>query len=302
MSYVSEKTNSSNVTNEFDSEFKFNSYCKSIINKTNKMTNTFFRKKTRLNSVKPPTIISLNKKPEDISSYDSRNYKLEENKNSILSKNNRKNRLNKINMLFKNLLIREKQKTYRKNLVQINQYNMYIKEEQKNPQIIVNNNSSLLKTFLSQTRSNFNNKYKVIYSISDWKQKDKVKTLLNSIKKNQHKNNFSDFLKVKLLKRCSSSKMRLKKIDKNKNNNFKKVDSSQTSLINNFTNDYLKDILHKNNLIKIKTMNEIKSKPKPKPNQLRKSATDIFYRNNTFFKTMPMPLKKLKINKKNSFA
>ena len=35
MSYVSEKTNSSNVTNEFDSEFKFNSYCKSIINKTN---------------------------------------------------------------------------------------------------------------------------------------------------------------------------------------------------------------------------------------------------------------------------
>ena len=300
MSYVSEKTNSSNVTNEFDSEFKFNSYCKSIINKTNKMTNTFFRKKTRLNSVKPPTIISLNKKPEDISSYDSRNYKLEENKNSILSKNNRKNRLNKINMLFKNLLIREKQKTYRKNLVQINQYNMYIKEEQKNPQIIVNNNSSLLKTFLSQTRSNFNNKYKVIYSISDWKQKDKVKTLLNSIKKNQHKNNFSDFLKVKLLKKCSSSKMRLKKIDKNKNNNFEKVDSSQTSLINNFTNDYLKDILHKNNLIKIKTMNEIKSKPKPY--QLRKSATDIFYRNNTFFKTMPMPIKKLKINKKNSFA
>ena len=86
--------------------------------------------------------------------------------------------------------------------------------------------------------------------------------------------------------------MRLKKIDKNKNNNFEKVDSSQTSLINNFTNDYLKDILHKNNLIKIKTMNEIKSKPKPY--QLRKSATDIFYRNNTFFKTMPMPIKKLK--------
>ena len=298
MSYVSEKTNSSNVTNELDSEFKFNSYYKAIINKTNKMTNTFFRKKTRLNSVKPSTIISLNKKPENISSYDNRNYKLEENKNSILSKNNRKDRLNKINMLFKNLLIREKQKTYRKNLVQINQYNMYIKEEQKNTQIIVNNNSSLLKTFLSQTRSNFNNKYKVIYSISDWKQKDKVKTLLNSIKKNQHKNNFSDFLKVKLLKRCSSSKMRLKKIDKNKNNNFEKVDSSQTSLINNFTNDYLKDILHKNNLIKIKTMNEIKAKPKP--NQLRKSATDIFYRNNTIFKTMP--IKKLNINKKNSFV
>ena len=204
MSYVSEKTNSSNVTNEFDSEFKFNSYCRSIINKTNKMTNTFFRKKTRLNSFKPSTIISLNKNPKVISNYGNRNYKLEENKNSILSKNNRKNRLNKINMLFKNLLIREKQKTYRKNLVQINQYNMYIKEEQKNPQIIVNNNSSLLKTFLSQTRSNFNNKYKVIYSISDWKQKDKVKTLLNSIKKNQHKNNLFDFLKTKLLKRCYS--------------------------------------------------------------------------------------------------
>ena len=40
--------------------------------------------------------------------------------------------------------------------------------------------------FLNQTKSNFNNKYQVIYSISDWRQKDKVKNLLNTIKINQH--------------------------------------------------------------------------------------------------------------------
>ena len=177
MSYIPEKTNSSNITNEAESEFKFNSYYKTIINKKNKMTNTFIRKKSRLNSFKPSTIISLNKNPEFISNYGNRNYKLEENKNSILSKNLGKNRFNKLNMLFKNLLIREKQKTYRKNSVQVNEYNMYIKEEPKKTQIIVNNNSSLLRTFLSQTRSNFNNKYKVIYSISDWRQKNKIKNL-----------------------------------------------------------------------------------------------------------------------------
>ena len=298
MSYVSEKTNSSNITNEVESEFKFNSYYKTIINKNDKMTNTLIRKKSRLNSFKPSTIISLNKNPKVISNYGNRNYKLEENKNSILSKKLGEKRFNKLNMLFKNLLIREKQKTYRKNSVQVNEYNMYIREEPKKTQIIVNNNSSLLRTFLSQTRSNFNNKYKVIYSISDWRQKNKIKTLLSSIKKIQHKNNFQDFLKVKLSKRCASSKMRLKKLDKIKNNNFENATSVQTSLINNFTNDYLKAILHKNSLIKVKTMNEIKAKPKP--NQLRKSSTEIFHRNNTFFKTMP--IKKVKMNKNASIA
>ena len=294
MSYVTEKTNSSNITNEADSDFKFSNYYKTILNKNNKLTNTFIRKTSSLNSFKSSNIISLNKKERGINGYDNRDVKLEKNKNFIASKNFKKNRLN---LLFKNLLIREKQKSFTKFMVQVNNYNIYIKQEPKKSQSIVNNNSSLFRTFLNQTRSNFNNKYRVIYSISDWRQKNKVKTLLNSIKQNQYKNNFSDYLRMKLLKRCSSTKMRLKTIDNKKKNNKEKEESNQARLINNIHNEFLKNILHKNNLIKIKTINDIKNKTKP--NQLRKSCTDIFYTNNTLFKTMPVS--KLKIKKRKSF-
>jgi hypothetical protein len=64
-------------------------------------------------------------------------------------------------------------------------------------------------------------------------------------------------------------------------------------------NDYLKDIYHKNDLIKIKTMKAIRDNKKPII-KLKKSNTDIFYNNNTLFRTMPV--KKLKMIKKSSFA
>ena len=161
MSYVSEKTNSSNITNEADSEFKFSNYYKTIFNKNNKMTNTFIRKASRLNSFKSSTMILLNKKGNGITNYDNRSTQLEDSKNIIGSKYLKKN---KLNMLFKNLLIREKQKNFRKFTVQVNNYDIYMKkEEQKKTHSVVNNNSSLFKTFFNQTRSNFNNKYKVVY-------------------------------------------------------------------------------------------------------------------------------------------
>ena len=294
MSYISEKTNSSNLTNEIESEFKFSNYYKTIFNKSNKMTNTLIRKTSGLNSRKSSTIISLNKREKELSN--NLNELIEENKNSLLFKDIKANRLN---MLFKNLLIREKQKNYRKNTVQVTSYNMCMKKEElKKAPFIVKNNSSLLQSFLKQTKSNFNNKYKVIYSISDWKQKNKIKTLLNSIKKYQHKNDFPDCIKGKLIKRFSSAKTRIKSINKiidNKNSNY--ANKNETSLNNYLQKDYLKDIFHKNNLIKLKTLNEIKNNSKP--NILRKSNTDIFYSNNTLFKTMPFD--KLKMKKRRSF-
>ncbi len=69
-------------------------------------------------------------------------------------------------------------------------------------------------------------------------------------------------------------------------------------LYNNIFNDYLKNIFHKNNLIKLKTMNEVSKKL----NKLKKNKTDIFYDNNLLFKTMPISGKKLKKEKKTSIA
>lgn len=296
MSYISEKTNSSNITHEQDSDFKFSNYYKTIVDKTDKMTNTLIRKSLGLNSCKTSRICSLNKKyGKKLSNKYSIIGIKEDNKNSNLFKDQKKNHLN---MLFKNLLIREKQKAFKKNIVEVKDYNMYIKkEEPSKTQFIVSNNSSLFKSFLSQTRSNFNNKYKVVYSVSDWRQKTKVKSLLNSIKKYQHKYNFSDFLKIKLLKKCSSNLV-LETLQNKNNKNIKNATFDKIGLNNNSTNDYFKDIFHKNNLIKIKTLNEIKYNLKQ--NVLRKTNTDIFYRNNTLFKTMPF--NKLKKKKRGSFA
>ena len=288
MSFVSEKTNSSNITNEPDPEFKFNDYYQTIIRKSNKMTNTIYRKSSELNSIKSSTISSQIRKEKNIINYENKVVKVEENKNPILSGLKK----NKLNMLFKNLLIREKQKPIKRNSVKINEYNLYIKKEPKKINFIVNNNSSLFKLFLSQNRSNFNNKYKAVYSISDWRQKNHVISLLDSIKRNEHRNNFQEFLKLQLAKKYSSCRIGLKKSMDNKIN----FDITPKKEI--LRNDYLKDIYNKKDLIKIKTMKAIRDNKKRI--KLKKSNTDIFYNNNTLFRTMPV--KKLKMIKKSSFA
>lgn len=294
-----DKSVSSNIS-EADSDFKFSRYYKNILQKSKKkIAYKFYKYKTNLNSYRTPSHIKLENKPKNAISQANSTNRIEENKSNIIQKpKNLKLKQNKIHILFNNLLIREKQKTFRGHSFQIKNYKMFIKRDElvKTPSI-VNNNSSLFKTFLNQTKSNFNNKYKVVYSISDWRKKNEVNTLFDSIKTYQHKNNFSDYLRKKLTKRTTT--LRLKKMrdyikkEKEETENINKI-----LLYNNIFNDYLKNIFHKNNLIKLKTMNEVSKKL----NKLKKNKTDIFYDNNLLFKTMPISGKKLKKEKKTSIA
>ena len=299
MSMLLDKSVSSNIS-EADSDFKFSRYYKNILQKSKKKIGyKFYKYKTNLNSYRTPSHIKLENKPKNASSQANSTDRIEENKSNIIQKpKNLKLKQNKIHILFNNLLIRENQKTFRGHSFQIKNYKMFIKRDElvKTPSI-VNNNSSLFKTFLNQTKSNFNNKYKVVYSISDWRKKNEVNTLFDSIKTYQHKNNFSDYLRKKLTKRATT--LRLKKMrdyikkEKEETENINKI-----LLYNNIFNDYLKNIFHKNNLIKLKTMNEVSKKL----NKLKKNKTDIFYDNNLLFKTMPISGKKLKKEKKTSIA
>ena len=299
MSMLLDKSVSSNIS-EADSDFKFSRYYKNILQKSKKkIAYKFYKYKTNLNSYRTPIHIKLENKPKNASSQANSTDRIEENKSNIIQKpKNLKLKQKKIHILFDNLLIREKQKTFRGHSFQIKNYKMFIKRDElvKTPSI-VNNNSSLFKTFLNQTKSNFNNKYKVVYSISDWRKKNEVNTLFDSIKTYQHKNNFSDYLRKKLTKRTTT--LRLKKMrdyikkEKEETENINKI-----LLYNNIFNDYLKNIFHKNNLIKLKTMNEVSKKL----NKLKKNKTDIFYDNNLLFKTMPISGKKLKKEKKTSIA
>ena len=295
MSMLLDKSVSSNIS-EADSDFKFSRYYKNILQKSKKkIAYKFYKYKTNLNSYRTPSHIKLENKPKNASSQANSTDRIEENKSNIIQKpKNLKLKQNKIHILFNNLLIRENQKTFRGHSFQIKNYKMFIKRDElvKTPSI-VNNNSSLFKTFLNQTKSNFNNKYKVVYSISDWRKKNEVNTLFDSIKTYQHKNNFSDYLRKKLTKRTTT--LRLKKMrdyikkEKEETENINKI-----LLYNNIFNDYLKNIFHKNNLIKLKTMNEVSKKL----NKLKKNKTDIFYDNNLLFKTMPISGKKLKKKRK----
>ena len=299
MSMLLDKSVSSNIS-EANSDFKFSRYYKNILQKSKKkIAYKFYKYKTNLNSYRTPSHIKLENKPKNASSQANSTDRIEENKSNIIQKpKNLKLKQNKIHILFNNLLIREKQKTFRGHSFQIKNYKMFIKRDElvKTPSI-VNNNSSLFKTFLNQTKSNFNNKYKVVYSISDWRKKNEVNTLFDSIKTYQHKNNFSDYLRKKLTKRTTT--LRLKKMrdyikkEKEETENINKI-----LLYNNIFNDYLKNIFHKNNLIKLKTMNEVSKKL----NKLKKNKTDIFYDNNLLFKTMLISGKKLKKEKKTSIA
>ena len=298
MSMLLDKSVSSNIS-EANSDFKFSRYYKNILQKSKKKIGyKFYKYKTNLNSYRTPSHIKLENKPKNASSQANSTDRIEENKSNIIQKpKNLKLKQNKIHILFNNLLIRENQKTFRGHSFQIKNYKMFIKRDElvKTPSI-VNNNSSLFKTFLNQTKSNFNNKYKVVYSISDWRKKNEVNTLFDSIKTYQHKNNFSDYLRKKLTKRATT--LRLKKMrdyikkEKEETENINKI-----LLYNNIFNDYLKNIFHKNNLIKLKTMNEVSKKL----NKLKKNKTDIFYDNNLLFKTMPISGRKLK-KKKTSIA
>ena len=295
MSMLLDKSVSSNIS-EADSDFKFSRYYKNILQKSKKkIAYKFYKYKTNLNSYRTPSHIKLENKPKNASSQANSTDRIEENKSNIIQKpKNLKLKQNKIHILFNNLLIREKQKTFRGHSFQIKNYKMFIKRDElvKTPSI-VNNNSSLFKTFLNQTKSNFNNKYKVVYSISDWRKKNEVNTLFDSIKTYQHKNNFSDYLRKKLTKRTTTLRLKKKrdyiKKEKEETENINKI-----LLYNNIFNDYLKNIFHKNNLIKLKTMNEVSKKL----NKLKKNKTDIFYDNNLLFKTMPISGRKLKKEKK----
>ena len=294
MSVLINKTVSSNISSE-ESDFKFSKYYKNILQKSKKkITYKFQNYKANLNKFKSLSHIRLKNKSKEEGSQANSTEKFE-----IDNYNKKPTNLkqSKINILFNNLLIREKQKTFKNNSFKINDYKMLIKENiyPKTPPYIVNNNSSLYNIFLNQTKSNFNNKYQVIYSISDWRQKDRVKNLFNAIKINQNKNNFADYLRTRLIKR--SSIMRLRRIKDEIYKEKEETDSmNKISLYNHISNDYLKNIFHKNNLIKLKTMNDIKDKLIKL--KLKKNKSDIFYDNNLLFKTMPM--RGLNTEKKNS--
>ena len=273
------ETSSSNMNNiTIESEYKlssFHSKISSIYNKKNNRTNIFNKRHSKHISFKKINI--FHNFSHDNMNYSKSTNQSEENKTKLFLKENKENQ---VSSLFNNSFLREKQKIFRLNSINLKNYHISIDcNKNNNTYDIVDNNSKMFKSFLSKTKSNFNNKYNIIYSISDWKKKEQINKLFNSIKQYQKKNNFSNFLEIKANKRClSAKKLKLRNNLSSNNNIFIK------NILGNQTNSFLENIFHKNNLIKIKTLDFINNKPEDKT----KRKDEIFHSNNIFFKTMPL--------------
>jgi hypothetical protein len=208
----------------------------------------------------------------------------EESKTKFFMKENKENQVT----LFNNSFIREKQRTFRIKSVNLKNYNLNFNYNNKNNKIMygykfVNNDKKLFKSLFSQTRSNFNNKYKIIYSVSDLNQKGKIKNIIDTIKKYQNKSYFTKYLEKKLNRRCLSSKSIIKKDDNFNLNNLSISSRWNKLLLPKKANNFWENFKHNNNLIKVKTLDLLSNKIQ----NLKKKDNNIFYNNNTFFKTMP---------------
>ena len=285
------ETNSSNMNDiTIESEFKLNNFYNkitSIYNKSNKnskknKSNIFNRRQSNPNFYKNINI--LNNFSKDNINYSKSTNQSEENKTKLFLKENKKNQANS---LFNNTFLREKQKKFRLNSANMRSYHIYLNCDKPNNSFnIVDNSSKMYQAFLYQTKSNFNNKYNIIYSISDWRKKEQINKLFNSIKKYQNKNDFSNFLENKVNKRCLSAKRIQLKNNLNTRNNKGTNNFSKLLLLNQQYN-FLDNIRHKNNLIKIKTMEYCSNQP----DNLNKRNKLIFDSSNVFFKTMPLKKK-----------
>ena len=121
---------------------------------------------------------------------------------------------------------------------------------------VIENNNSLEETIKQQTVSNFNNKYNLKYKTKNPKEKEKIKTLFNMLKK--HKD--SEFQKKIDLKKYNSIKKKYKiYIDDNKQTERPKTGYLNKLKINNkySSNKKLDNYVNKKmyNMISIKTMN-----------------------------------------------
>ena len=268
------------IQESFESSSLTNNYRKIKPKYINKKGNMYNRAKSTFNIHK----IINNRYRDNLNNSRSTNQS-EESKTKFFMKENKENQVS----LFNNSFIREKQRIFRINSVKIKNYDLHLKynNEIKDCYKIVNNDINLFKTFLAQTRSNFNNKYKIIYSISDLKQKGQKKKIFDTIRKHQNRSCFTKFLEKKINKRCLSSKSIIKQDDNfNPNNLSASVRLNKILLNKNTSNtsNFWKNIEHNNKLIKVKTLAHINNKIC----NLIKKNSNIFYNNNIFFKTMPI--------------
>ena len=143
---------------------------------------------------------------------------------------------------------------------------------------------------MSQTKNNFNNSYKIIYSSPDSRKRKYILNCFNSIKKNKNKN---------IDTKNSIKNIAMKEIFKNTNKLIKKkkINHKSTSAKNNPvliipSSINMTSFFTRSNKMNIKTMKLADNMSKEISYKILENNKDrpiksAFYRNNHFFKTVP---------------
>ena len=280
----------------------------SMIIRTN--NNTYNR--PILSNVKKSNFLNFNQITQDsrnrdkISIYSKSAWTIEKNNikkyknyfsNNILLKNKnnkiKENKENQVTLIFNNSILNN----YYSN-ININNFN---KNKLNSPKIkkyilnldeayspnkdyfrIIKSKKGLVNEFISQTKNNFYNNYKIIYSNADSKKRNYILNCFNSIRENKKKNidnkNSIKYISAKEIYKNNKMSLTNRKTDRDK------IKKDLLSTIN------IDTLFVKNNKMKIKTMKLIDDISKDNFNIEYKKQQRIktpYYRNEDIFKTLP---------------
>ena len=200
---------------------------------------------------------------------------------------------NQVTLFFNNSFLNNYYKNINITRIKINKNCLQLNDEY-NPNHdyykVVKNEKGLLNAFMSQTKNNFNNSYKIIYSSPDSRKRKYILNCFNSIKKNKNKN---------IDTKNSIKNIAMKEIFKNTNKLIKKkkINHKSTSAKNNPvliipSSINMTSFFTRSNKMNIKTMKLADNMSKEISYKILENNKDrpiksAFYRNNHFFKTLP---------------
>ena len=155
---------------------------------------------------------------------------------------------------------------------------------------VVKNEKSLLSAFMSQTKNNFNNSYKIIYSSPDSRKRKYILKCFDSIKNNKNKNiDTKNSIKNIAMKEIFKN---TNKIIKKKKNNHKNTSVKNNPVLIIPSSINMKSFFTRSYKMNIKTMKLADNISKENEYKVLENNKDrfvksAFYRNNHFFKTVP---------------
>ena len=200
---------------------------------------------------------------------------------------------NQVTLFFNNSFLNNYYNNININRIKINKNCLKLNDEytpHNDYYKIVKNDKNLVNAFMSQTKSNFNNSYKIMYSNPDSRKRKYIQKCFDSIKKNKNKNiDTKNSIRNIAMKEIFKKTNKITKKKKN-NHNYASAKNNPVLIIPSSIN--MKYFFTRCNKMNIKTMKLTDNISKENAykiieNNKERIVKSAFYRNNHFFKTVP---------------